>query len=203
MGLFDTIECDYPLPNPRHQDLEFQTKDLDCLLDRYSITRDGRLLKHARGGLFEEGERAAIESDVELPMHGDLRMHDLDPDAEQGLVEYVVRFTHGRVEWIRRKENAKSLREGEATDVPAVAETRAEPRPSAMGRALTVEEFSAHTPEKLELVGGRIPGDKGLLLLILTSLGLRRAAALVGYDTWRTGLPEEGDGTPQEPEGLQ
>lgn len=48
MGLFDTIECDYPLPNPRHRDLEFQTKDLDCLMHRYSIARDGRLLKHAR-----------------------------------------------------------------------------------------------------------------------------------------------------------
>ena len=33
MGLFDTVRCEYRLPNPAHQDLEFQTKDLDRLLD--------------------------------------------------------------------------------------------------------------------------------------------------------------------------
>lgn len=50
MGLFDTIHCEYPLPDARHQDLEFQTKDLECLLSNYTITRDGRLVLHARKG---------------------------------------------------------------------------------------------------------------------------------------------------------
>jgi hypothetical protein len=27
MGLFNTIRCDYPLPDPSHQQLEFQTKN--------------------------------------------------------------------------------------------------------------------------------------------------------------------------------
>ena len=27
MVIFDTVTCDYPLPDPRHQHLEFQTKD--------------------------------------------------------------------------------------------------------------------------------------------------------------------------------
>jgi len=49
MGLFDTVKCKYPLPNPKHQDLEFQTKDLECLLGEYTITADGRLLRHASG----------------------------------------------------------------------------------------------------------------------------------------------------------
>jgi hypothetical protein len=42
MALFDTVKCDYPLPDPAHQQLEFQTKDLDWLLEQYTITRDGR-----------------------------------------------------------------------------------------------------------------------------------------------------------------
>src|SRR5439155_1606017 len=31
----NTVRCEYRLPNPAHQDLEFQTKDLECLLDHY------------------------------------------------------------------------------------------------------------------------------------------------------------------------
>lgn len=184
MGLFDTIECDYPVPDPRHQDLEFQTKDLACLLGRHTITRDGRLIKHPRGGL--------LEKDVELPIHGDIFMYDVDPEAGYGLIEYMVRFTHGRVEWIRRRKGQDESREAEPGSAPAITDPADEPAPGVMGRRVTAEEFAAHAPEKLELVGGRIAGDRKLLLLLLTSLGLRRAAALVGYELWRKALPEEG-----------
>jgi hypothetical protein len=40
MGLFDTVYTEYPLPDARHQDLEFQTKDIECCLDTYTITRE-------------------------------------------------------------------------------------------------------------------------------------------------------------------
>src|SRR5262249_43383330 len=56
MGLFDTVTCEYPLPDPSHQHSEFQTKDLECLLDHYTITRDGRLVRHRR-----EGRRASLD----------------------------------------------------------------------------------------------------------------------------------------------
>jgi hypothetical protein len=96
MGMFDTIYCQYPLPDARHQDLEFQTKDLECLLHTYTITRDGRLvLKVRRRG--EETDR-----EIEWPLHGDLRIYTSIRTAEDSeWVEYVVRFTHDRVEWIR------------------------------------------------------------------------------------------------------
>lgn len=46
MGMFDTLKCEYPLPgNPPRVD-DFQTKCLDCVLDRYTITVDGRLIHH-------------------------------------------------------------------------------------------------------------------------------------------------------------
>jgi hypothetical protein len=96
MGMFDTIYCQYPLPDAQHQDLEFQTKDLECLLHTYTITRDGRLvLKVRRRG--EETDR-----EIEWPLHGDLRIYTSVRTAEDSeWVEYVVRFTQDRVEWIR------------------------------------------------------------------------------------------------------
>ncbi len=98
MGLFDTVHCEYPLPNAAHQDLEFQTKSLESLLDTYTLTRDGRLMRHAR-----RGGRGGLDRDIEWPLHGDIRIYtSLRPPAgEREWVEYVVRFTHGRVEWIR------------------------------------------------------------------------------------------------------
>ncbi len=105
MGLFDTVTCEYRLPTPAHQDLEFQTKDLECLLDHYVVTRDGRLIR--RGS-----ELRGLERDVEWPFHGDLCIYAGDPESSARLVEYLVRFTHGRVEWIRR-------RDGEVTDEQA------------------------------------------------------------------------------------
>jgi len=101
MGLFDTIKCEYPLPEGLHQNLEFQSKDLECLLDHYTITRDGRLVRHARQG------GCGLERDVEWPYHGDIRIYISDPDDTHQLIEYVVRFTHGRVEWIRRAGDAQ------------------------------------------------------------------------------------------------
>jgi hypothetical protein len=99
MGMFDTVRCEYPLPYARHQDLEYQTKDLECLLVHYTITRDGRLVLNARQG------RGRPSRDIEWPLHGDIRIYTSDDSVEPHVwIEYVVRFTHGRVEWIRPKE---------------------------------------------------------------------------------------------------
>lgn len=46
MGMFDDLRCRYPLPDPEAQEWGFQTKDFDCLMDDYTITEDGRLIKH-------------------------------------------------------------------------------------------------------------------------------------------------------------
>lgn len=105
MGLFDTVYCEYPLPDAGHQDLDFQTKDLDCLMETYTISRDGRLLRNVR-------RRKAPDRDVEWPLHGDLRIYTSlrtgDSPEDRTWVEYVVRFTHSRVEWIRPLEEVPS-----------------------------------------------------------------------------------------------
>ena len=100
MGLFDTVHCEYPLPEARHQGLEFQTKNLECMLGRYTITRDGRLTRHALPGGRGPGR------DIEWPIHGDVSIYTRDR-SEDAWVEYVARFTHGRVEWIRSVEEAR------------------------------------------------------------------------------------------------
>jgi hypothetical protein len=96
MGLFDTIYCQYPLPDARHQDLDFQTKDLECLLDTYTITPDGRLLRQVKRGGGE------ADREIEWPVHRDVRIYtSIKTSGDSEWVEYVVRFTHDRVEWIR------------------------------------------------------------------------------------------------------
>ncbi len=108
MGLFDTIFCEYPLPDARHQALDFQTKDLECTLGKYTITRDGRLLRHAR----RSGR--GPERDIEWPLHGDVSIYTHVAAEDPSWIEYVVRFTHSRVEWIRP---AKEVRP--APDLPS------------------------------------------------------------------------------------
>lgn len=44
MGMFDDIAVDYPLPT-ECPCKDFQSKDLDCNLDRYRITAQGRLIR--------------------------------------------------------------------------------------------------------------------------------------------------------------
>ena len=97
MGFFDTIRCEYPLPDPRHQDREFKTTDLNPLMYVYTITREGRLV------LREP------DSEIELPIHGDVRIHaSAKAPADPDWVEYVVRFTNDRVEWIRPRSEIPS-----------------------------------------------------------------------------------------------
>ncbi len=153
--MFDTVYCQYPLPNPQHQDLDFQTKDLECLLDTYTITQEGWLVQHAQRGWGAE----RLIRDVEWPLHGDLRFYTSVKTEEPSWVEYVARFTHGRVEWIRpieevrqepslirpdwlpwaepsESEEEPETLEVEAQTQPSILETKEEAAPTAEGALL-------------------------------------------------------------------
>ena len=65
MGMFDDINVDVKLPC-RCKEKSFQTKDFDCQLDTYTITKEGYLLRnnervHFHGWLnfytFDENEK--------------------------------------------------------------------------------------------------------------------------------------------------
>jgi hypothetical protein len=46
MGMYDDITCEHVLPlEPKPKSSRLQTKDFDRLMDHYTITNDGRLLK--------------------------------------------------------------------------------------------------------------------------------------------------------------
>lgn len=102
MGLYDTLTCDYPLPDPELQQEEFQTKDLECALDRYRISTEGRLLRLSRKvDLFVKDRHppSAAEPAEDMNYRGDLSFYTR---TAKGWIEYRARFTHGYLDWILR-----------------------------------------------------------------------------------------------------
>jgi len=99
MGLYDEIRWDAALPKGHPPDSRlFQTKSLDdpCL-DHYVVTPEGRLLLVGNG--FEDGADLAdteISQGIDVEFHGDMRLL-----SAEGQREYLARFTHGALEWIR------------------------------------------------------------------------------------------------------
>lgn len=80
MGLFDTLHCEYPLPDGCTE-REFQTKSLACALDLYRLTAAGRLL-NAQG--------------TDTGFHGVLRFYT--SSASGAWHEYEVKFTDGALQ---------------------------------------------------------------------------------------------------------
>ncbi len=106
MSLYDTIKCDYPLPDPEFQGEEFQTKDLEEMLNRYLIAADGKLWRLHKGVDFfgmndVPPDIAETDKMEDTHYHGDICFYT---DTKEGWVEYRARFTHGMVEWIHRIE---------------------------------------------------------------------------------------------------
>jgi len=182
---FDRIVCEYPLSDPRDQDREFVTRDLGGWgQEGYLITRDGRLIRHPPA----RREGVGLVKDVEWPVEGEIRMVDDDVPEAEAPVEYAVRFTDGRVEWIRRVR----MEAGESAVPPSDVSARGAMVPERMGRPASPEEFRSSIPKKLELVDGHIPGEQKLVLFLLTTLGLARVAALVGRESWPAAVEDEG-----------
>lgn len=116
MGMFDTIYCKAPLPGntPFDSTTDFQTKDLECLMDTYVIEEDGRLM--IRSGYYEtvpEEERPYPNEKGFKGLIGSLRFVDTGwkpVDAHQRLkfytsadrtwYDFVATFTHGQLEGI-------------------------------------------------------------------------------------------------------
>lgn len=85
MGMFDDITCEHALPgDPQPPGKDFQTKDFDCLMDKYTITADGWLLK--------DGES--------VPFHGLLEFHTYSTKTHIWF-SYEAKFTDGRLVQIR------------------------------------------------------------------------------------------------------
>ena len=83
MGMFDTIYCYYPLPGDvKPTKPDFQTKDLECFLEVYKISKEGFLTKNG------------------LPyyLYGELNFYT----SENGeWFEYKALFSDGKLIYIR------------------------------------------------------------------------------------------------------
>jgi hypothetical protein len=69
----------------------FQTKDLFCYGGSLTITQEGRLI--------EINTYRDPKSICDLDYHGDIRFCGNGPNGKP--LEYVARFTHGQLEWLR------------------------------------------------------------------------------------------------------
>ena len=97
MGLYDEVRWDAALPEGHPaEDRIFQTKSLDPCLDHFLVTPDGRLLLVGNGWQDGDLEHAQNLQGVEVDFHGDMRLISV-----KGQRDYLARFTHGRLEWIR------------------------------------------------------------------------------------------------------
>lgn len=126
--MYDEIKCKYPLPRtPKSlQGGLFQTKDLENLLEIYTIARNGKLIHHVTklvsvpekkrpfygkpewkrpwGKYFGSMKEVPVK-DVTVPYHGDINFYTHTGSHEKKnfkWYEYVARFTHGKVEYIKR-----------------------------------------------------------------------------------------------------
>lgn len=119
MGMFDELSCKMPLPDDRVKPGSvYQTKSLECCLLNYTINEQGRLIfNHSK---YEKGPDREIRPGFWLPTTKSIHLEDIDTEyhgdilfgatAKDGsYVEYVARFTHGAVEWIRPLEQLSDM----------------------------------------------------------------------------------------------
>ena len=113
MSMRDEIRWDAPLPagHPSNSRL-FRTNSLgEACENHYVVTPAGRLLLVGNGwqddSQFESSEG---RSPVDVDFHGDIELV-----SDDGCREYMARFTHGTLEWVR------ALAEGEPWNRVAIA----------------------------------------------------------------------------------
>src|SRR5467141_1284674 len=109
MGMFDDIRCDAAFPDDRVEPGSlFQSKSLACCMSLYTITKENRLIYHRRkyelmtlgeGSSSDPRYRLVHQEDIDMQYHGDIRLCGRAKDDAR--LDYVARFTHGSLEWIR------------------------------------------------------------------------------------------------------
>ena len=112
MGMFDYFKIDYPLPlesyilselrpfvNAMVDQDEFQSKDMECLMNRYHIDNNGYLYLSSQVN-FEDDSDPVVKK---IYHHGHIRVYSLvfldeDPGTKNKFwLEYDLKFTDGRL----------------------------------------------------------------------------------------------------------
>ena len=100
MGLFDDVVCEYPLPDwPVGETPLFQTKDLECEMRGYRITKEGRLL----AAEYEPAGGRAPARWVDTGHHGYLTFYTSLARAGNGeWFHWRAKFTDGSIVDLQR-----------------------------------------------------------------------------------------------------
>lgn len=121
MGMFDSIQCNYPLPLPLEvldylpdiYEQEFQTKDLENLLDNYILTEDGELLEIKKKYKWKDDENSFLKGYMEVikeeivptNFHGMVNFYCYETVYEDSSltkskdisIDYLAKFTNGKL----------------------------------------------------------------------------------------------------------
>jgi hypothetical protein len=122
MGMFDSVQCNYPLPLPLEvidimpdpYDQEFQTKDLENLLEQYILSEDGKLLRIQKQYEWRDDDSAFLKGYMEVvsqeivpsDFHGILNFYcyetihedESSDKAKDVTIDYLAKFTNGKIE---------------------------------------------------------------------------------------------------------
>lgn len=97
MGMYDEVQFEAERPELEGC-RDFQTKSLDRILDRYVVTKAGRLCRVGNVIADETPDAKRQDEPFDIECHGDIRL----VTTESGeFKEFVARFTHGTLESIR------------------------------------------------------------------------------------------------------
>lgn len=126
MGMFDHVVCKYPLPDLPEEGKEwmFQTKDMECNLWTYTITRLGQLIyDHTRLESIPENERqpksatnpfpgllreVLIEKDAQSDYTGFMEFgyyRSARPDCAEIDINYLAYFDNGMLQGVQLCED--------------------------------------------------------------------------------------------------
>lgn len=132
MGLFDYLNCEIDLPGTTKGE-EFQTKDLECFMEYYTIRADGTLIQHYRelettpkaerpypdakdGLLAIRGmlrAKPGSERDIRVAYDGDLEFYgtggDFRATYRKGTLQEICRLVNGEWEPCWRIAEAQAL----------------------------------------------------------------------------------------------
>jgi len=128
MGMFDDVRCEAPLPDC-FTGVNFQTKDFACEMDKYTITKGGRLVRRyvadyeptpeseweyvgATDPLHQiwhmHSKRKALYAERDTDFHGWLNFYTSEGRGNTELpykwYEYRAKFTDGNLVEIQRVE---------------------------------------------------------------------------------------------------
>lgn len=102
VGMFDYVQCDYPLPGGYVTDYGFQTDDHHCDLNHLRITAEGTLMCRK----FSDVNASVAELWGEPLSDDDLLLEELDSDYHgdmviyDGVKNFVARFWRGKLRFI-------------------------------------------------------------------------------------------------------